>query len=156
MIVVMMNALKEMDSDLKSTMDKVKAINEAKKELRDLHSRVDKEIAPTPSHMQGLLNPACRVPLCLNFSRESRAASAALVRVGRRADYRLPSDPTRRDLVLVRAQMQADLDALSQESEITTMSSQMAYDRLSKLMSTLSNLLKKASRTAQGITQNIK
>ena len=33
---------------------------------------------------------------------------------------------------------------------------QMAMDRLSKLMSTLSNLLKKASETAQGITQNIK
>ena len=32
----------------------------------------------------------------------------------------------------------------------------MAMDRLSKLMSTLSNLLKKASETAQGITQNIK
>lgn len=33
---------------------------------------------------------------------------------------------------------------------------QMVIDRLSKLMSTLSNLLKKASETAQGVTQNIK
>ena len=33
---------------------------------------------------------------------------------------------------------------------------QMAMDRLSKLMSTLSNLLKKASDTAQSITLSIK
>ena len=33
---------------------------------------------------------------------------------------------------------------------------QMAMDRLSKMMSTISNLLKKASEEANGITQNIK
>jgi len=33
---------------------------------------------------------------------------------------------------------------------------QMAMDRLSKLMSTLSNVLKKANESAQTITQNIK
>ena len=40
--------------------------------------------------------------------------------------------------------------------EIESLRLQMAMDRLSKLMSTLSNLLKKASEIAQGITQNIK
>jgi hypothetical protein len=33
---------------------------------------------------------------------------------------------------------------------------QMAMDRMSKMMSTLSNLLKKISDTSQSITQNIK
>ena len=48
------------------------------------------------------------------------------------------------------------LDSLSEMGEMESLRLQMAMDRLSKLMSTLSNLLKKASDTASGITQNLK
>ena len=48
------------------------------------------------------------------------------------------------------------LDTTSDLSELTSLRLQMSMDRMSKLMSTLSNLLKKASETGQGITQNIK
>ncbi len=48
------------------------------------------------------------------------------------------------------------LDSMSEMGEMESLRLQMAMDRLSKLMSTLSNLLKKASETASGITQNIK
>jgi len=49
-----------------------------------------------------------------------------------------------------------DLDSMSEMGEMESLRLQMAMDRLSKLMSTLSNLLKKASETASGITQNLK
>ena len=49
-----------------------------------------------------------------------------------------------------------DLDSLSEMGEMESLRLQMAMDRLSKLMSTLSNLLKKQSDTAQTITQNLK
>ena len=48
------------------------------------------------------------------------------------------------------------LDTTSDLKELESLRLQMAMDRLSKLMSTLSNLLKKVSETGQGITQNIK
>jgi|SRR5688572_29866225 len=48
------------------------------------------------------------------------------------------------------------LDSMSEMGEMESLRLQMAMDRLSKMMSTLSNLLKKASETASGITQNIK
>jgi hypothetical protein len=48
------------------------------------------------------------------------------------------------------------LDSMSEMGEMDQMRTQAAMDRLSKLMSTLSNLLKKASETASGITQNMK
>jgi hypothetical protein len=48
------------------------------------------------------------------------------------------------------------LDSKSEMGEMESMRLQMAMDRLSKLMSTLSNLLKKASETSQTITQNLK
>jgi|GEM_PF-2364217 len=49
-----------------------------------------------------------------------------------------------------------DLDSLSELGEMESLRLQMAMDRMSKMMSTLSNLLKKASDTAAGITQNLK
>jgi hypothetical protein len=49
-----------------------------------------------------------------------------------------------------------DIDAMSELGETESLRLQMAMDRMSKMMSTLSNLLKKASETASGITQNLK
>ena len=50
----------------------------------------------------------------------------------------------------------AKLDTLSEMGETESQRLQMAMDRLSKLMSTLSNLLKKASDTEASIVQNMK
>jgi hypothetical protein len=50
----------------------------------------------------------------------------------------------------------AKLDSLSEMGEMESLRLQMAMDRMSKTMSTVSNLLKKASETANSITQNLK
>jgi predicted nucleic acid-binding Zn-ribbon protein len=47
-------------------------------------------------------------------------------------------------------------DSMSEMGEMESLRLQMAMDRLSKMMSTLSNLLKKISDTSSAITQNIK
>jgi hypothetical protein len=48
------------------------------------------------------------------------------------------------------------LDSMSEMGEMESLRLQMAMDRMSKMMSTLSNLLKKASETSTAITQNLK
>ena len=48
------------------------------------------------------------------------------------------------------------LDSLSEVSEAESLRLQMAMDSLSKMMTMLSNLLKKSSDTANSITQNLK
>lgn len=48
------------------------------------------------------------------------------------------------------------LDALTELGEQEALRLQMAMDRMSKMMTALSNLMKKISDTAQGITQNLK
>ena len=53
-------------------------------------------------------------------------------------------------------QIKNDLDSMSEMGEMESLRLQMAMDRMSKMMSTLSNLLKKISDTSQSITQNIK
>jgi hypothetical protein len=57
---------------------------------------------------------------------------------------------------LVRYSLQARLDSMSEMGEMESLRLQMAMDRLSKFMNTLSNLLKKFSDTASGIVQNLK
>ena len=52
--------------------------------------------------------------------------------------------------------MKHDLDSMSELGEMESLRLQMAMDRMSKMMSTLSNLLKKMSDTASQITQNMK
>jgi RNAse (barnase) inhibitor barstar len=52
--------------------------------------------------------------------------------------------------------LKSKLDSLSELGEMESLRLQMAMDRLSRLMSALSDLLKKASDTASGITQNLK
>jgi N-methylhydantoinase B/oxoprolinase/acetone carboxylase alpha subunit len=50
----------------------------------------------------------------------------------------------------------AQLGAMDDLSETESLRLQMAMDRMSKMMTTLSNILKKMSDTASAITQNIK
>ena len=64
--------------------------------------------------------------------------------------------PSKAELQASIDRLKADLDSMSEMGETESLRMQMAMDRMSKLMSTLSNLLKKASDTQQSITQNIK
>ena len=64
--------------------------------------------------------------------------------------------PTKAELDSQIDQLKNDLDSMSEMGEIESLRLQMAMDRMSKMMSTLSNLLKKISDTSQSITQNIK
>ena len=54
------------------------------------------------------------------------------------------------------ADTQAKLDSMNQAGEIESLRLQMAMDRVSKMMTTLSNLLKKLSENAASVVQNLK
>ena len=68
----------------------------------------------------------------------------------------VPGQPSQADLGASIDQMQSDLDSMSEMGEMESLRLQMAMDRLSKMMSTLSNMLKKVSDTSDAITSNIK
>jgi len=67
-----------------------------------------------------------------------------------------PGQPTVAELDAPIEQMKSDIDTMSEMGEMESLRLQMAMDRMSKMMSTLSNLLKKISDTSQTITQNMK
>jgi len=63
---------------------------------------------------------------------------------------------TQAHLDALRERLAAKKDSLSEMGEMESLRLQMAMDRMSKMMSTLSNLLKKISDTSSAIVQNIK
>jgi hypothetical protein len=115
--LVMMEAAKSADEDLKTIMAQVKAINAAKSCMRSFVDRAKARpcidaIAPPPPMTQAELD-----------------ALLATMR---------------------------DQDSLDSMGEMTSLRLQMAMDRKSKFMSTLSNILKKISDTASSIISNMK
>ena len=74
-----------------------------------------------------------------------------------RADYApVAGQPTRAELDASIDQAKNELDSISEMGEMVSLRLQMVMDRTSKMMSTLSNLLKKISDTQNSIVQNIK
>ncbi len=63
---------------------------------------------------------------------------------------------TKKEIDAIVDKMKNDLDSMSEMGEAESLRLQLAMDGLSKMMSTLSNILKKISDTQQSITQNIK
>lgn len=67
-----------------------------------------------------------------------------------------PGQPPKAELDAAVGQMKSELDSMSEMGEMESLRLQMAMDRMSKMMATLSNLLQKVSDTQDAIVQNIK
>jgi hypothetical protein len=117
--LVLMEASKSAQQDLKEVMDRVKRINDAKAALRG--RAVQRRPGTSPA----------RIAI------QARSLSKP------EFDRRLHS-------------ARNDPDSLSELGETESLRLQMAMDRMSKLMSTLSNILQKLSATNASITRNLK
>lgn len=159
--IVMMEAAKSAREDLKAIMDGVKAINAAKARMRDVLSRMHRDVAanaPCPPKAQAL-----DFTRGLGSERAYHRVKLPVLDPDAPGGVRdVPCDvwpgklATVADLQAVVETMKNKLDSLSDMGEMESLRLQMAMDRLSKLMSTLSNILKKTSDTAASITQNLK
>ena len=159
--VVMMDAAKSAQEDLKAIMAEMKAMTRAKARLRELISRVNRDVAANAGCDHGDRK--------LDFSRglgREQAYHRAPVPVldpDARDGVRLkPCDlhPGRiesyGDLLAIRDGLKDQIDSLSEMSEMTSLRMQMIMDRRAKLMQTLSNIMKKMSSTADTLVQNLK
>lgn len=159
--IVMMEAATSAQEDLRAIMDGVKAINEQKRAWREVLHKVNRDVAAN----------ARRAPedAELDFSRgigSERAYHAVPVPYvdpdARGGVRRVPTDlhpgplTSKEDLCAVVEDIKNKLDSLSELGEMESLRLQMAMDRRSKLMSTLSNLMKRWADTASAITQNLK
>lgn len=138
--LVMMQASKSAQEDLKSIMAQVKSINNQKSRIREaLAALDDKSHSISRVRLDSfklLLKPQPNVRQTNNIP-ATRAVSQL-------------------EIENMKTGLADSRDSLSEMGEMQQLKMQMLMDRRSKLMSTLSNLMKKISQTQDSIIDNLK
>jgi len=117
------------------------------------------QVAGPPVHtLRSRDTRAAQITIARRRDRLAAEANALLARADAlRAAYKPAAGaPSRDEIDRAVADTKAELDSISEMGEMDSLRLQMAMDRMSKMMTTLSNLMKKASDTSSGITQNLK
>jgi hypothetical protein len=160
---VLMAAAKDADKDLELIMAEVKAQTNAKQALRDIISKVGRDVAANAGQMYGRprlsLRSGMGTPRAYKCFQMPFPDPQAIGGVGYYACDLIPGEGQLESLAQLRAIqafLQGELDSMSGLSEMTSMRLQMALDRRSRMMTTLSNVLKKMSDTQDSIEQNMK
>lgn len=135
--LVMMEASRSAQEDLKTIMEGVKQINSSKDALRQTNA---KSRVATAGLRNGTQTEVAQPRVAQN--------------VARVAIQPVPVPKPEFDTRLAVARN--NLDSLNEMGDMESLRLQMAMDRMSKFMSMLSNLLKKVSDTGSTITQNLK
>jgi len=146
--LVMMQAAKSAQEDLKAIMAKVKAINVQKAKQRELLSKMQQQRTMTAIQLDSFKLLQNRT---LALQQGRNADSIKFVRSSGRNQQ-----VSKADIDAMKDKLKSDLDSMSEMGEMESLRLQMAMDRMSKMMSTLSNILKKISKTADDIVQNLK
>lgn len=146
--LVMMQAAKSAQEDLKAIIAKVKAVNEQKAKQRELLSKMQQQRTMSAIQLDSFKLLQNRT---LALQQGRNADSIKFVRSSGRNQQ-----VSKADIDAIKDKLKSDLDSMSEMGEMESLRLQMAMDRMSKMMSTISNLLKKISNTADDIVQNLK
>lgn len=160
--IVMMEAAKSAEEDLREILKSVKAINAAKSAQRDLIAKIGYDIAENAGQRD------CKPPL--KFAARGVGSETGYHRMPlphpdpgssnsvRRVPTNMHKGPIKDVGVLhaIQYELKNELDSMSEMSEMESLRLQMAVDRFSKVMSALSNILKKISDTQSAIITNLK
>ena len=165
--IVLMQAAKSAQEDIKGVMASVKAINATKAKMRETKEArqklaADKDIArleqteSSPSLGAADIGEETGGTRAGNNKLSKKALDSLYRTIGFKSRITQFNVRTRKDLDTQIAQIQKDMDGLSEMSETQSLRLQMAMDRMSKMMNTLSNLQKKISSSADSIINNLK
>jgi len=161
-VIVRMEAAKWAEEDLREILKSVKAINAAKSAQRHLIAKIGYDIAENAGQRD------CKPPL--KFAARGFGSETGYHRMPvphpdpgssnsvRRVPTNMHKGPIK-DVCVLRAiqdELKNDLDSMSELGAMESLRLQMAMDRFSKVMSELSNILKKTSDTQSAIITNLK
>jgi len=150
--IVMMQATRDMDGDMKAMMEEVKALTSAKQKLRDLFTRLKQDVAKN-AHKKD--TDVCTPPACGGYQAIMMEAAPVLKRVRPRTPLVLREPITIGDLRNLAAHLKSSLDGMNEMSEMTSLRLQMTMDRRSKFISTLVSMMKKISSSQDAIIQKM-
>jgi len=139
--LVLMEASRSAREDLKAIMDGVKQIDAAKGRLR--------QTPQTSARSNSVAGNA-------TASRQTSSAQATRVTPAPDRSAIRPFPLPKAELDKKIDRVKNDPDSLNEMGEMESLRLQMAMDRMSKMMTTLSNVMKKISDTQAALTQNLK
>lgn len=161
--LVLMQATTDGDQDLQNQMAQAQAQTQAKQAVRDLLNKLSAEqaaLARSGSTGSTGATLQCRSQFCHSLPQRLADVNAMMSRVAgpplSEVQLQVPPNPTAAQLNQVASALQNKLDSMNDLSEQGSMQLQMTMDRRSKLLATLSNLMKTISASADTILQNLK
>ena len=156
--LVLMQASKDADSDLKQIMAEVKAEAAAKQKLRDLMSQAGKEVAANAAsnNNKNLAAAPCNTPACRSLAEGAMQLSAMTAQSKHPLRYNVSSQMSNAQARQTLDKMKQDLDSMNEMGETESLRLQMAMDRRSKFLDTISNVMKKMDATSSSVVQNLK
>jgi hypothetical protein len=177
--IVLSMATKDMDDDIRMIMAEIKATNAAKQKMRDLIKElngwisqeiskrsgsedIDNERAGKPGTTSRTARPAAKAtaPPIRGMALETR--TSPVIHLEYVKTPIIPPLPARNSGLTVSGlnslldDLKGKLDGMNEMSEMTSLRLQMAMDRRSKFIETLSNIMKKVATTQETLVQNIK
>lgn len=156
--IVLMQAARDAEEDLKEIISEIESINKAKRELRKLVEKIKHDISNSTGQKRpkydsnglGSERAYHRAPIPVPDPGQKGGVRFLQTDLftGRIADVAI--------LESIRNDLRDRLESMDELSEITSLRLQLVVDRRSKFLSTLSNILKKISCTQDSIVQNLK
>ncbi len=160
-MIVMMQSARDTDEDLREMMAEMKAMNEAKKRMRELIAKIRQDKAT--NDLRDKYKSALDFSSGMGSEDAYHHAPLPVVDPAAEGGVRLvPTDLHPGEIVCVshltaiQDGLQDKLDGMNELTEMTSLRLQMAMDRRSKFISTLSNIMKKISTTQEAVIQNLK
>jgi regulator of replication initiation timing len=151
--IVIMQATKDMDEDIKAMMDEVKSFTSAKQKLRNLLTRVNQDVAKNANKKD---TDVCAQPACGGYQTIMMEVAPVLKRIRTRTPLVLSEPINIGQLRSLADNLKGKLDGMNEMSEMTSLRLQMMMDRRSQFIITLSNMMKKISSTQDTTIQKIK
>jgi hypothetical protein len=152
-LIVLMEATQDNQSDLQSVMEQMQKENEQKQELRQLIDEINKAEAGLSANQK---SETCRSALCSSLPARVAALNALSGSTGKSVRLQAQANPSYKQLTALKAQANNALDSMNDVSETQSLELQMAMDRRSKLLEMMSNIEKAVSDTDSSIVQNLK
>lgn len=169
--IVLMQATSDMDKDLKMVMAEVKSMTAAKAKLRELISAVNKDVAKNASQKKATEGDnAGQYTEPLKFDGGGLGSAEAYMN----AEVPVPNPESQQgfdmvetelmgtppanvdELKAIQSNLKEKLDSMNEVSEMTSLRLQMIMDRRAKMISTLTNVMKKISTTQDNVVANLK
>ncbi len=155
--LVLMQAAKSAQEDLKAIMAGVKSINDQKSKLRGaLATLNDKNQKITRIRLDSIKLLSAQTQVLQKQNNPGKTQTVRTTNLDSLRSVKTTVPVSQAEIDAAKNKAKSDLDSMSEMGEMESLRLQMAMDRMSKMMSTLSNLLKKISSTGQSITQNLK